>query len=211
MRYCNLWWCIHCYIYGVVYIPCTIIYTLHQRPIYSTYIRTYLPVAVSSSTANSMPVPLIGSAVQQKQSHTLCINKLLMVRTHTGTQLIPCMLLLLCIHPHEYVRTCAYLAESPWPGYKLSLIAPIGPHSHSSEGTPSQRCLLRLLPNLLPCWQKWLCSGLHVRIAIGDILVFKHLDMVDPFHMDHFKVGRSRVRPTLHLSHAPANCGSKPV
>ena len=27
----------------------------------------------------------------------------------------------------------------------------------------------------------------------------------DPFHMDHFKVGRTRVRPTLHLSHAPAN------
>ena len=27
----------------------------------------------------------------------------------------------------------------------------------------------------------------------------------DPFHMDHFKVGRTRDRPTLHLSHAPAN------
>ena len=27
----------------------------------------------------------------------------------------------------------------------------------------------------------------------------------DPFHMDHFKVGRTRVRPTLHLSHAPTN------
>ena len=23
--------------------------------------------------------------------------------------------------------------------------------------------------------------------------------------MDHFKLGRTRVRPTLHLSHAPAN------
>ena len=27
----------------------------------------------------------------------------------------------------------------------------------------------------------------------------------DPFHMDHFKVGRTWVRPTLQLSHAPAN------
>ena len=31
------------------------------------------------------------------------------------------------------------------------------------------------------------------------------LPVQDPFHMDHFKVGRTRVRPTLHLSHAPAN------
>ena len=29
--------------------------------------------------------------------------------------------------------------------------------------------------------------------------------ILDPIHMDHFKVGRTRVRPTLHLSHAPAN------
>ena len=28
---------------------------------------------------------------------------------------------------------------------------------------------------------------------------------IDPFHMDHFKVGRTRVRPTLYLSHAHAN------
>ena len=26
-----------------------------------------------------------------------------------------------------------------------------------------------------------------------------------PFHMDHCKVGRNQVQPTLHLSHAPAN------
>ena len=71
---------------------------------YSMYIRTYLPVAVSSSAANSMPVPLIGSAVQQEQSHTLYINKLLMVRTHTGTQFPACC----CCCAYIHTNMCAH-------------------------------------------------------------------------------------------------------